>query len=419
LFDDTIKRYNQTVTHSFTDNERNILENVFWEGTPSRHTLIEQTGFSKSKLNALVSNLLAEGWLEEGETHRTSSGRPASDVHLSTRFGYVIGIDLWANIVHITLSDANLRFVATTSEMVDVRGGPQTVMPVITKSIKNLLKQNKLEPSLIGSVGMGVPGPVDFAGGTMVHPILMAGWEGLSFSEYFASSLGLSVVVDNDVNVMALGELWHHRTNANISSRNENIVVVKLSAGIGAAIIAQGNIYRGSDGAAGDIAHICVDPNGQRCVCGNVGCLEMLSGAQAIVRAATEAATSQPNTYLANILLQQQTITVQDVGAGALGGDNSANEIIHRAGSAIGQVLAATVNLLNPSRILLGGEVAQISPLLLASIRQSVYSKSLSLSTRQLRIDYTRLGERSGLYGAAALAVLTSIRAPSSRKDLT
>jgi predicted NBD/HSP70 family sugar kinase len=322
---------------------------------------------------------------------------------LSTRFGHVIGVDLWANVVHITLSDANLRFVATTSAEVDVRSGPQTVMPAITKSIKTLLLQNKLEPSDIGRVGLGVPGPVDFEGGTMVHPILMAGWEGLSFQEYFSSSLGLVVVVDNDVNVMALGELWHYRTNASTSSRNENFVVVKLSAGIGAAIIAQGNIYRGTDGAAGDIAHICVDPNGQRCVCGNVGCLEMLAGAQAIVRAATEALGKQPN-----------DLTIQDVGAAALDGDINANEIIHRAGSAIGQVLAATVNLLNPSRIFIGGEVAQISPLLLASIRQSVYSKSLPLSTRQLRIDYTRLGERSGLYGAAALAVLSSIRTPNS-----
>ncbi len=391
------------MSHHFTSDERNILEHVFWEGTPSRHTLIEQTRFSKSKLNALVSNLLAEGWLEEGETRHANSGRPASEVHLSTRFGHVIGVDLWANIVHITLSDANLRFVATTSEDVDVRSGPQTVMPIITKSIKNLLQQNKLEVSQIGRVGLGVPGPVDFEGGTMVHPILMAGWEGLSFQEYFSSSLALSVVVDNDVNVMALGELWHHRTNASTLSRHENFVVVKLSAGIGAAIIAQGDIYRGTDGAAGDIAHICVDPNGQRCVCGNVGCLEMLAGAQAIVRAATEALGKLPN-----------ELDIQDVGAAALDGDIAVNEIIHRAGSAIGQVLAATVNLLNPSRIFIGGEVAKISPLLLASIRQSVYSKSLPLSTRQLRIDYTRLGERSGLYGAVALAVLSSIRTPSS-----
>ena len=371
------------MTRTFTAFERLILEHVFWEGTPSRHELIGLTGFSKSKLNALVSDLLAEGWLEEGETHRTSSGRPASDVHLSHRFGYMIGIDLWANVVHIALSDANLKLVAITSQEVDVRAGPKSVMPVITKGIKDLLRQEKLELSAIRQVGFGVPGPVDFEAGTMVHPIFMAGWEGLSFAEYFASSLGLKVVVDNDVNVMALGELWHHRTNAAGSSRNENFVIVKLSAGIGAAIIAQGDIYRGSDGAAGDIAHICVDPNGQRCVCGNVGCLELLAGTQAIVKSATEAARNDPNGYLASVLAKNQAISLQDVSIAALDGDIVANEIIHRTGSAIGQVLAATVNLLNPTRIFLGGEVAQISPLLLASIRQSVYSKSLALSDRK------------------------------------
>lgn len=395
---------------TFTSDERLILENIFWEATPSRHELSALTGFSKSKLNAAISNLLAEGWLEEGETHRASSGRPASDVHLSTRFGYVVGIDLWANVVHIGLSNANLKLIATISEEVDVRAGPKSVMPVITKCIKQLLHQENLEPSRVSRVGFGVPGPVDFAGGTMVHPIFMAGWEGLSFGDYFASSLGMRVVVDNDVNVMALGELWHHRTKAAVSSRFENFLVVKLSAGIGAAIIAQGDIYRGSDGAAGDIAHICVDPNGQRCVCGNVGCLELMAGAQAIVKSATEAAKTDTNSYLALALQKQQSLSIQDVSLAALDGDLLANDIIHRAGNAIGQVLAASVNLLNPSRIFLGGEVAHISPLLLASIRQSVYSRSLALSTRQLRVDVTRLGERSGLYGAVALAVLTSIR---------
>ncbi len=391
--------------------EGQVLETIFWAGSPSRHALTDITGFSKSKLNAIVSDLIAQGWLEEGEPQGSSGGRPPNTVALSRQLGHVIGIDLGATSLDVTLADPALKLVAHRRCTLDVREGPGAVMPMVSRFIAELLIERSLEPIDILGIGFGVPSPVAFESGMLVTPILMGRWDGFSFRDYFASSLEVPVVVDNDANVMALGELWHTRTSAPVPQpHTENFIVVKLGTGIGAGILARGELYRGADGAAGDVGHICADPSGSRCNCGNFGCLELYAGAPAIVRSATEAGLNGLSPAFARLLESNATLTTFDVGRAAQDGDATANTIIQEAGSRIGQVLAGMVNFFNPSRILIGGGIALIGPLMLASIRQSIYARSLPLSTRSLRIDHTKLGETSGVRGAAALALLHVIR---------
>jgi predicted NBD/HSP70 family sugar kinase len=403
--------------------ERIILESVFWAGTPSRHELLLSTGFSKTKLNEAVANLIASGWLEEGELQDSRGGRPPLGLSFAPKLGYVIGVDLGATRVDVILSNVALEPIEVCHASIDVRSGPGTVMPMISKLIADLLESHHLEPDQVLSLGFGMPSPIEFETGILINPILMAGWEGFSLRDYFASSLEVPVAVDNDVNVMALGELWHTRINAPAQDRHENFLVVKLGTGIGAGIVARGEIYRGADGAAGDIGHNCVDPHGPRCVCGNFGCLELWAGANSIIQSATEAGRNAQSPAIAILLekngllrkpylLEKPGITIEDVARAAREGDHASNEIIQDAGSRIGQVLAGLVNFFNPARILIGGRVARIGPLMLSSIRQSVYARSLPLSTRALRIDYTRLGNESGMRGACALALLEAIRRP-------
>lgn len=396
---------------SLGHDEGQVLETVFWGGSPSRHALTTATGFSKSKLNAIVGDLIAQGWLEEGEPQGSSGGRPPNTVALSEQLGYVIGIDLGATSLDVTLADPSLKLLAQRRCALDVREGPGAVMPIVSKFIAELLSERALEPERILGIGFGVPAPVAFESGVLVNPILMGGWDGFSFRDYFASSLEVSVVVDNDANVMALGELWHSRTSAVLPQpHQENFVVVKLGTGIGAGIIARGELFRGADGAAGDVGHNCADPGGARCNCGNFGCLELYAAAPAIVRSATEAGLNGSSPAFSRLIETNASLTTFDVGRAARDGDATANAIIQEAGSRIGQVLAGMVNFFNPSRILIGGGIAQIGPLMLSSIRQSIYARSLPISTRSLRIDYTRLGETAGVRGAAALALLHVIR---------
>jgi predicted NBD/HSP70 family sugar kinase len=212
------------------------------------------------------------------------------------------------------------------------------------------------------------------------------------------------VFVDNDVNLMALGELWRLQRSL------QNFMVIKVGTGIGCGIVCHGEVYRGANGSAGDVGHICVDQAGPRCHCGNLGCVEALAAAPAITRLAVEAAQAGESAALAECLRANGKLTAIDVGQASRNGDAAANAIIQRAGSQIGQMLASVVNFFNPSHVFIGGGVTQIGPLFLASVRQSVYHRSLALSTRHLEIQYTPLGGQAGLIGAGALAMQESLR---------
>jgi predicted NBD/HSP70 family sugar kinase len=192
--------------------------------------------------------------------------------------------------------------------------------------------------------------------------------------------------------------------------RVPNFIVVKVGTGIGCGIVCNGMIYRGADGSAGDVGHICVDPNGQRCHCGNQGCVEAMAAGPAIARMGTEAAQKGQSAMLADMLANGGAITPEDVGQASRAGDAAANAIIKLAGKLIGHMLASAVNFFNPSQVLISGGISRIGPLFLAAIRQSVYHRSLALSTRHLDIQYAPLGERAGIIGAGALALHETLR---------
>jgi predicted NBD/HSP70 family sugar kinase len=203
---------------------------------------------------------------------------------------------------------------------------------------------------------------------------------------------------------MALGELWRLQRSL------KNFLVIKIGTGIGCGIVCHGEVYRGANGSAGDVGHICVDVTGPRCHCGNLGCVEVMAAGPAITRMATQAATSGESVLLAQYLQDNGVITPLDVAQASRNGDAAANRIIQSAGNLIGQMLASVVNFFNPSHVFIGGGITRIGPLFLASVRQSVYQRSLALSTRHLEIQYTPLGEQAGLIGTGVLAMQEALK---------
>ena len=134
------------------------------------------------------------------------------------------------------------------------------------------------------AIGIGVPGPVNFDRGQLVNPPLMPDWDSFSIRDYLREDYAAPVFVDNDVNLMALGELWRLQRSL------QNFLVIKVGTGIGCGIVCHGEVYRGANGSAGDVGHICVDQDGPRCHCGNLGCVEVMAAGPAIARMAIEAA---------------------------------------------------------------------------------------------------------------------------------
>jgi predicted NBD/HSP70 family sugar kinase len=230
----------------------------------------------------------------------------------------------------------------------------------------------------------------------------MPGWDAYPIRTFFRDIFTNAIVtVDNDVNVMALGEL-----RAGAGRSHENFIYVKVGTGIGAGIVARGEIYRGADGCAGDIGHICADKDGPVCHCGNIGCLESVAAGPPMANRAVEAVLANRSPILAKYYRAQDgKLTAVDVGRAAAEGDQAANEIIRDSGRMVGEVLAGLVNFFNPSLILIGGGVSNIGHQFLASIRSGILHRSLPLSTRKLRIDASSMKQDAGVVGAIALAL--------------
>jgi glucokinase-like ROK family protein len=227
----------------------------------------------------------------------------------------------------------------------------------------------------------------------------MPGWDGFPIRSVFADEYAAPVFVDNDVNVMALGE---HR--GGVGKGVDNVLFVKIGTGIGGAIIADGRLYRGTQGCAGDIGHICADPDGPVCPCGNRGCLEAMAGAPAIASKAERCARSGASAVLRQMLEERGGLDARDVGTAAALGDHHALDIIRETGRIVGWVLATLVSTLNPSLVIVGGGVANIGHALLAEIRSAVYRRSLPLATRNLPVVLSELDGMAGVAGASVLA---------------
>ena len=381
-----------------------VLQTIFWSVGVSRFALSDRLTFSKSKTNSLVASLLDLGLLEEAGLQDSTGGRRAETVQISTRLGVLIGIDLGATSLEVALLQPNMDILARHSEPADVRTGPGVVLARVRALVRQLLQQCQLTPKQVIGIGIGVPGPVDFESGQLVNPPLMPAWDSFSVRDYFKEEYAAPVFVDNDVNLMALGELWR------LQHSLQNFLVIKVGTGIGCGIVCHGEVYRGANGSAGDVGHICVDTEGPRCHCGNVGCVEAMAAGPAIVRMATLAANEGRSPALAARLKEAGVLTPEDVGQANRNGDAAANDIVLEVGTKIGQMLASVVNFFNPSHVFIGGGITRMGPLFLASVRQSVYQRSLALSTRHLEIQYTPLAEQAGLVGAGVLAMQETLK---------
>lgn len=390
--------------NGLTADEMQLLETTFWSAGGSRHGMAERLGFSKSKANGIIAGLVEQGLLAESGLQRSSGGRRAENLQINGALGVLVGIDIGATSIDVAVLAPDLGVLAHRGEPADVRQGPGVLLARVRMLMRELLVECGRSARDVLGIGIGVPGPVNFETGQLVNPPLMPAWDSFSIRDYLREDYAAPVFVDNDVNLMALGELW--RLQRSLS----NFLVIKVGTGIGCGIVCHGEVYRGAAGSAGDVGHICVDQQGPRCHCGNLGCVEAMAAGPAITRMATEAAQSGKSQALRECLRVHGHIDAQHVGQASHAGDAAANDIIQRAGSLIGQMLASVVNFFNPSHVFIGGGITRIGPVFLAAVRQSVYQRSLALSTRHLEIQYTPLGVQGGVIGAGVLAMHETLK---------
>src|SRR5215210_5128740 len=337
----------------------------------SRSELTDALGVSRSKTSLEVGRLLEAGLLVEDGLAESEGGRRSSLLRIPWSAGLIAAVDLGATSIDVALSTLGSELVAHRGESADVKAGPKAVLRRVKDLLAGLLEEQGAGRNDVRAIGVGVPGPVEQASGLLRSPPIMPGWDGFPIRDAFAGEYAAPVFVDNDVNVMALGEHW-----GGVGKGEENVLFVKIGTGIGGGIIADGHLQRGSQGCAGDIGHICVDSDGPVCSCGNKGCLEAMAAAPAIAAKAKRAARDGLSPVLREVLDERGLLTARDVGEAASLGDYHALQIIRESGRLVGHVLAMLVSTLNPSLIVVGGGVANIGNSLLAEIRSTVYRRS-------------------------------------------
>jgi glucokinase-like ROK family protein len=371
-------------------------------GEVSRAELADRLDVPRPRLLAELDRLVAAGYVAEAGLAASRGGRRSTLVELNRDLRFA-AVDLGATSVDVEVTDGRLEPVAAFTEPADIRTGPR----VILQRVNDLLAKAKADGAYrrLDAIGIGVPGPVSFRDGVPVSPPIMPGWDRFPVREFLAREHGCPAVVDNDVNLMTIGE-----RHGGVAHSLDDFLFVKLGTGIGCGVHLDGAVYRGKDGCAGDIGHIQVDAHGPVCSCGNSGCLEAVFSGAALTRQATAAAASGASPALAERLAAARaagrppTVTGEDVAAGAAEGDTTCVTLIRDGGRRMGGVLAGLVNFTNPSMIVIGGGLARLGHLLLAEIRGVVYRRSLPLATGNLPVVLSELGPRAGVTGAAVLA---------------
>jgi predicted NBD/HSP70 family sugar kinase len=363
-----------------------LLHLIREEVAVTRADLARATGLARSTVAQRVDALIAEGLVHDTGGSVSTGGRPPAVLVFNRDAGVVLAADLGATHSRVAVSDLVGAPLAERAGDLDIALGPERVLEWLDERFGELLAEVSRSRDDVRGIGVGVPGPVEFASGRPVNPPIMPGWDDFAIPEWFAGRYRAPVLVDNDVNIMARGEHRMHWRDT------EHLLLIKVGTGIGCGIVADGHIHRGARGAAGDIGHIQVtNSEDVICRCGNIGCLEAIAGGQALADRLAAAGEDARRS--------------RDVVRLVRSGHSGAIRMVRDAGRTLGEVLAGTVNFFNPAVIVIGGDIAEAHAQLLAGVREGVFSRSLPLATRDLRIVPSRLGDRAGIIGAATTVI--------------
>ncbi|HET9599301.1 MAG TPA: ROK family transcriptional regulator [Anaeromyxobacteraceae bacterium] len=366
-------------------------------GPLSASDVARVTGLAKSTVSVHVDRLLAAGLVRESE-------RPGSrrrDLKVAERSGFVVGVDLGQT--HLAAALCDLEAVVVSQRRVPLvllRETPESVLERASALVEELTARAGVGARDLLGIGVGVPGPVDFARGVPVSPPVMPGWDRYPVAARLGERFGCPAFLDNDVNVMALGE-----RDRGAAEGADSFLFVKIGTGIGAGLVVHGEIFRGAKGAAGDIGHVGLDGDPTPCRCGNAGCLEAVAGGAALEARARERVRRRRSSFLAGLADRGEPLDAAAVARGAAGGDEACLGLLVDSARAVGGVLAKLVNFFNPSLIVVGGGVAGAGERYLASVREAIYRRSTPLATSDLSVKRSALGDACGVVGAAVLVL--------------
>ncbi|MFL5822742.1 MAG: ROK family transcriptional regulator [Solirubrobacteraceae bacterium] len=365
--------------------QRLVLQAVRRHGPLTRADAVRMTGLSRSSIHALTSELLQAGLISEFDRGMAGSrGRPATSFAYTGEAGHLVAIAFEQDQVRVGVADLSGAILVEEQAALDVGNDAEGALTAAATLARSLLERLPAGAGAVLAAAASLPGPVDFRHGTIGSFSILRGWAKVDPARRLSDLLDVPVIIDNDANVAAYAEA---RSGASVGCRH--LLFVKASTGVGAGLIVNGQIYRGAAGMAGELGHVTVEPAGRICRCGSRGCLETVCGIGAITAAL--------------IGTHPDGVTIEDVIDLARSSDAAAERALADAGAALGRAIGEVSNVLNPSMVVVGGELAAAGDLLIEPLRASLRQAAMQVIALDLEVRASALGPAAELLGAAAL----------------
>jgi predicted NBD/HSP70 family sugar kinase len=343
-----------------------------------------------------VQQAIDVGLLEDGDLAPSGGGRPSRLLRFRAEAGHVFAGLISATEMVAAVATLDGTVLSSLHERWRADDRPEKTLEELDNLFVRLARKTRTQP---WAFGIGVGGPVDFSTGRLVAPPIMPGWNGYSVRSWLRERYDAPVWVDNDVNLMALGE-WYKGTPRD----GRDLLYIHVDEGVGAGLVSRGTVFRGDTGAAGDIGHIQVtDDEAALCRCGQIGCLEAVAGGWRLVRELTERAGESP--LLSARLAEKGLLTAEDVGLAALAGDPLAAAEVVRGARLVGVTTANLVNFVNPGTVVLGGGALRVGDFVFRTFEEALRRRTSKLAGQRLRVRPASLDFREGVTGAAILAI--------------
>ena len=363
------------------------LFQLFRDGQPhTKAELAELTGLARSTISLRLDPLIELGIIAPAAENSSTGGRPSTQLVLNESAFVVAGVDFGASHAIASLADFSGKILVSIETKRQISDGPEVCLRWMIAELRHLLAGLGLPEDNLLAIGIGLPGPVEHSTGKPASPPIMMGWDAFDVPARVNQEFSAKVLVDNDVNVMALGE--RHVTYPDV----DHLIFLKAATGIGSGIISGGELQRGAQGTAGDIGHVRVSSGGDiACHCGNFGCLEAVASAPAIIKKLV--AEGLPIRNTSDLIDATKRAKVEAIQA------------VRQAGRDIGEVLSTCVSLINPAVIVIGGSLASAGEHLIAGVREVVYGRSMPLASENLAIVQSKAGKEGGIIGANVMAI--------------
>lgn len=305
-----------------------------------------------------------------------------------------IGVDIGGTKAKGGIVSSQGALLTRVEHDTDVHAGTKSILGVV----HSLLERSAELGIAIGCIGVGAAGFIDSRSGSVIFAANLV-YDDPNVAEALRAEFDLPVVVDNDANAATWGEKVFGTAQG-----ATNLALLMIGTGIGSGFIINGELVRGATGAAAEMGHTVVDPDGPPCGCGLRGCLEQLAAGRAIARLAKEGVAANPESAIMNFAASIDDITARDVARAAAGFDETAVRVLRQAGRALGVGMSNVVNIFDPEAIVLGGGIIKVGEPYLGPARDQLVRMTAAQRRRPIRVDVTSLGAESGIIGAAALA---------------